>query len=247
LVAGDFPVPDDLALGPDGRVYVSDIQSGTVQWLEPGGRSTVLLSGLREPEGIVVLPGGALIVVEQGLNRLVRYDPSTGRMAPFLSLRNATGQAGIDGIALDDSLPGKPALIVPDSPNGTVLRVGLDDNHVQMIGRGFVRPVAAWVEPAGSILVADGFGDRLQRLHVNGTVETLARLPQPDDVIEDRAGHIYVTTLSDGAVHEIDKSTRADRVLVRGLLLPQGLALDAKGGLLVTDPGHHRIVRIQTP
>jgi hypothetical protein len=36
----------------------------------------------------------------------------------------------------------------------------------------------------------------------------------------------------------------APSVLVAGLSSPQGLALDADGNLVVTDPGHHRLIKI---
>ena len=247
LVAGNLQQPDDLAVGPDGQVYVTDVGDGTVKRIDPDGHGAVLVSGLREPEGMVFLPGGDLIIAEQGLNRLLRCNLITRRTALFLSLPNTTGQPGVDGIAFDDHTPGKPALIVPDSPNGKVLRVSLDGKQVETIGRGFVRPVAAWVEPDGNILVADEFGNRLQRLLVDGRVETLATLPEPDDIIEDRAGHIYVNTLSDGAIDAVDATTGASRVVVAGLLSPQGIAFDAQGALLATDPGHHRVVRVAVP
>jgi sugar lactone lactonase YvrE len=247
LVAGNLRDPDDLALGPDGRIYVSDVRAGSVLRIEPDGSTTVVVTGLREPEGMVFLPGGDLIIAEQGTNRLVRYDPVSRTTAPFLALPNTTGKMGVDGIALDDHIPGQPSLIVPDSPEGTVLRVSLDGKQVQTIGRGLVRPVAAWVEPDGNILIADEFGNRLARLRADGSLSTLARLPEPDDVIEDAAGHIYVNTLSDGAIHEVDATTGASRIVERGLIMPQGLAFSAGGALLASDPGRGRVVRVALP
>jgi sugar lactone lactonase YvrE len=251
VLAQDLAGPDDLVLAPDGSLYLTDATDGTLLRYVTGRAPEVMARGLSVPEGIAVLPGGSptggLIIAEQGKNRLVRYDPASGQIAPFLALHNKTGGAGVDGIALDSHDPANVSLLVPDSPNGTLLRVSLDGKTVREIARGFVRPVAAWAEPDGSILVADEFGNALKRVHPGGRVETIARLPQPDDVIVDSAGNIYVNCLVDGAVHKIAAATKVNTVLVSGLGEPQGIAFDAQGNLVVTDPGHHRLVSFALP
>jgi sugar lactone lactonase YvrE len=244
VLAGNLPEPDDVALGPDGALYVSDANIGTITRYVTGAQPAVVASGLSVPEGIVVLPDSSLIIAEQGKNRLVRYDPPTQQITTLLQLPNRTGQAGVDGISLDTRDPHRPALLVPDSPNGRLLSVSLDGRTVKVIGRGLVRPVAAWAEPDGSILVADEFGNALKRLSGNGKVEIVVRLPQPDDIVVDSTGNIYVNCLVDGAVHVIDGQTGADNVLAGGFGEPQGLALDAAGNLVVTDPGHQRLVQV---
>jgi sugar lactone lactonase YvrE len=244
ILARGLTSPDDLAQAPDGSIYLTDTSDGALLRYVSGAAPSVIATGLSIPEGILVLPGGDLIIVEQGKDQLVRYDPASRQVTPFLALRNNTGSAGVDGIVLDSSDPAGPSLLVPDSPNGTLLRVSLDGSRVRQIARGFVRPVAAWVEKDGSILVADEFGDALKRVRPDGKIETVARLPQPDDVIVDSAGNIYVSCLVDGAVHRIAAGTGADSVVVRGLGQPQGIAFDTQGNLLVTDPGNHRLVRI---
>lgn len=236
--------PDDLATGADGSIYLSDVGDGTVRKFGPDGRMTILIEHLSEPEGIVVLPGNVLIIAEQGKNRLVRYDPASGQVSEFLRLENKTGNAGVDGIVLDARDPANTSLVIPDSPNGTILRCSIDGKHVEQIGHGFVRPVAAWIEQNGDILVADEYGNALKRLRPDGTVRAIVSLPVPDDVIADGAGHIYVNTLHDSAIHVIDAATGADSILVRGLASPQGITFDKNGDLVATDPGHHRLIRI---
>jgi sugar lactone lactonase YvrE len=225
-------------------MFMSDVTDGTVKRLTPEGRWQTLVSSLSEPEGLAVLPDGSLIIAEQGKNRLLRYTPSDQGLKPFLSLKNNTQQPGVDGIALDVVSAGAPSLIIPDCPNGVLLRVSLDGQTVNPIARGFVRPTSVWVEADGSLLVTDEYGGVLSRVHSDGVVEMLARLSLPDDVVEDSLGNIFVTTLGDGAVHWLAAHAAHESVLVDGLSSPQGLLVDAQGNLIVTDPGHHRLVRI---
>jgi sugar lactone lactonase YvrE len=244
VLADNLPGPDDLAWGPDGSIFMSDVTDGTVKRLTPEGNWQTLVSGLNEPEGLVALPDGSLLIAEQGKNRLVRYTPSDQSLKPFLSLKNNTQQPGVDGIALDAVFSGAPSLIVPDSPNGALLRVSLDGQTVSTIARGLVRPTSVWVEADGSLLVTDEYGGALNRVRPDGAVELLARLSLPDDVAEDSLGNIFVTTLGDGAVHWLKAHNRQESVLLKGLSSPQGLLVDAEGNLIVTDPGHHRLIRI---
>ena len=118
LLAENFLEPDDLVLAPDGSIFISDVTEGTIKQYTQAGMLNLILSGLSAPEGMAFLPDGSLIIAEQGTNRLIRYDFATNTYAPFLDLVNHTNNLGVDGILWDGS-----HLIVPDSPNGTVLEV----------------------------------------------------------------------------------------------------------------------------
>ncbi len=241
ILAQNLPSPDDLLLAPNGSIYISDVQDQTIKEYTQGGNLQTLISGLSEPEGMVVLPDGSLIIAEQGKNRLVHYDPTTKALSLFLAFRNTTGQDGVDGIAYDSKTQ---TIIVPDSPNGTVLRVSLDGKTVSEIAHGFARPTGAWAEADGSILIVDENANSLSRIHPSGIVEKLADFPTPDDVIEDGNGNIFVNTIGDGAIHFISANTNRDMVLVNGLIDPQGLIFDADGNLVITDAGHHQLDRL---
>lgn len=244
VLAAGLPDPDDLALAPDGSIYISTIGDGSVRRYTPAGELETVLTGLSVPEGMLFLPDGSLLIAEQGQNRLVRYDLTAKTAATFFELANHSGQEGVDGIALDSHDPASTSLIIPDSPNGRVLRLSLDGKGVATIARGLVRPTGAWVEPGGAILLADEFGDALLRLGPDGGLEKLAELPQPDDVVEDGAGNIFACTLVDGAVYVIPAGSNKAHILAAGFNQPQGLIVTADGNLVVTDSGHGRLVRV---
>jgi streptogramin lyase len=245
VLASGLPQPDDLLLGSDGSIYISDVTDGAVHRLASDGTLTVLVGGLDEPEGMVELADGSFVIAEQGRNRLVHFDPAANRLTPFLNLTNKTAQTGVDGIALDSVSPAAPAILIPDSPNGALLRASLDGKQVRVIAAGFDRPTDAWPEPDGSILVADENAGTIARLRPDGARTVLSRAPLYDDVIADTAGNIYAISITQGAVHWIDPATGADTLLVKGLSSPQGLCFDTSGSLIVTESTRHRVIRIR--
>lgn len=242
VLAENLGSPDDLLLAPDDSIYFSDIGDGTIKRLDTDGKVSVIISKLQEPEGMVLLPDGRLVLAEQGKNRLLAFGLNTKQLTIFTQLQNKTGRAGVDGIVFD---PKSGTIIVPDSPNGTLLRVSGDGKNAQIIARGMVRPTGAAIESDGTILVADENGNAIRRVPASGgAAQTVTSVPVPDDVIVDGEGNIYVNTLGDGAIHHIDVRTGRDQILWRGLSDPQGIVFDDAGNLILSDPGNHRIVKI---
>jgi sugar lactone lactonase YvrE len=193
---------------------------------------------------MVVLPDHSLIIAEQGKNRLVRYDLTTHMLTLLLQLENTTGRLGVDGIALDAHDPLSVTLIIPDSPNGRVLRANLDGELLGVIAQGLARPTSAAVEKDGSILITDENANALKRIRPNGAIELIAALPTPDDVIVDDKGVIYVNALGDGTIHRFVPGVMKDEAWVTGLSGPQGIVFDRAGNVVVTDTGHRRLISI---
>jgi sugar lactone lactonase YvrE len=242
------PAPDDLAFDNNGRLLFSDIKTGAVSILNPDGSVERVAGGMSAPEGIVVQADGRILVGEQGRNRVVAIDPQSHAVTQWHAFPNRTGRDGLDGIgpvlpskdAQGNLLPTADNIIVPDSPNGVVWRVTADGKTATQIASGMVRPVGAAVDAAGRIFVADE-GGALWVL--DPTRHRFATLPTPDDVLVGRAGHIFVNTLGDNAIHELDG--QGHRVgVITGIQQPQGIALDGADNLYYTEFNTGRIDRV---
>jgi sugar lactone lactonase YvrE len=239
VVVSGLGTPDDVAVASDGTVYIGDEAGGRLSaWSPANGRLTLVASALDHPEGIVARQG-LLVVCEQGKNQLSRIDPSDGSVTLFRALSNSTGKLGVDGLAFD---PTNPSIVVPDSPNGTILRVSLDGRSATSIPvtsarqPPFLRPTGAFVRSDGTLLVADEDGGTVVLRQADGTLQTLLTgLSLPDDVLGDDRGNVYVNSVGDGALHRLQGTTHVK--LITGLVAPHGLAFDLDGNLLVTDAG----------
>jgi len=230
--------PDDITMDARGRLVWGNLSRGTLERLD-SGRVTTLARGLSVPEGIVALPDGALIVAEQGSDRIVRIDPRGARSVLY-ALRPVPGQEGVDGIGRD---PRNGELLIPDAPRGTVLGISADGRHVRVIARGLGRPVAAALDARGDILVPDEHLGTLVVISPRGVISYEGTLSTPDDVAVDRSGRVWITTLGDGGLWTIDPGASAPYHVLVGLANPQGLTLDRCGDPIVVDQNSARIAR----
>jgi sugar lactone lactonase YvrE len=239
VLASGFGSPDDLALDSSGNILFGDFANNALNIIRPGSAPAVLASGFSEPEGIVVTKDGGIIVAEQGTNRIIEVNPHTGAKKMLRQLVNNTGKDGVDGLGLD---PITDDILIPDSPNGSLLRMSRDGAKLNTIATGFVRPTGAAVESNGSILVADEFGNAVYRLR-SGKRTRIASIYQPDDVVVGVDGSIFVNSLG-GNIYRINPNTLGQTILTTGLKLPHGLGVDATGNVYVAEAGRNRILKL---
>jgi streptogramin lyase len=231
--------PDDITADARGDLIWGDLARGTVERLA-GARITTLARRLSVPEGVIALPGGAIVVAEQGRDRVVRIERS-GEKTVLYTLQPVPGQEGVDGIGRD---PRTGELLIPDSPRGTVLGLSPDGRCVRVIARGLGRPVDAASAARGNIMVPDEHLGTLAVVTPRGTIAYRGALSTPDDVAIDRAGRVWITTLGDGGLWTIAPGTTAPRRVLMRLANPQGLTLDRCGDPIVVEQNTARIVRL---
>ncbi len=248
VLAHGFGSPDDLTLDAQGRVIFADFGNNGVNRINADGSVTVLARGFPEPEGIVPLADGALIVAVQGNNgdhidMIERLTPPTYAATVIHTFANTTNLPGIDSLSLD---PATGDLLVADSPNGVVYRLRTDGSDLRRIAGGFVRPTHALAGPNGTVYVADEYGGVVARIAPTGTVTRLATLSYPDDLAWDADGSLLVTALGDNTVVRLDPANGAKLATLAGNLFePQGLAVDARGDVFVSEQRANIVIELR--
>ena len=241
-IASGLEGPDDLALGGDGSIYVSEVKGGRVIRFAPDGKMTVIVSRLKFPEGLVALSDGSLIIAENGTQSLLRYDAATQTITPLITFTlNTPSAPGVDGIAFD-ALTNTIIVPLADGGQSRAMRVSLDGKNVKEIARGFAQPSGAWVERDGSVLVTDKGAGTIKRIRPNGKIEIVSVLPSPDDVIADAFGNLFAITLHDNALHWI--TAGRDTILLKGLHQPEGVIFDAEGNLIITEEEAGKLLKV---
>lgn len=240
-VISGYGSPDDLTVAPSGDILFGDFTNKALNIIRAGsGSATTLATGISAPEGIVVAKDGAIILADQATNRMLEINPRTGAKRTLRQLVNNTKKEGVDGLGLD---PATGDILIPDSPNGRLLRMSRDGSRLQTIASGFVRPTGAAVEKNGNILVADEFGNAVYRLYKNGRRTVIARIYQPDDVVVGPDGSIYANGLR-GDINRIDPVTLKMTVIASGFKLPHGIGIDPQGNIVIAEAGRNRVFRL---
>jgi hypothetical protein len=186
-------------------------------------------------------------IVEVGGGQYIACDPSN----VYLLVRNSSGYTirtlakpsvprwNPVGLAYRDGL-----LYVANGAGRDVLTLRLNGNALGLVGRitnrGLMDAESVVSEPNGSIAVSDQVDGSVLMFQADGTVRWQVKVNEPHGLTES-GGNLYVSSLKDGAIHEIDQSGRVVRsaggvgVSSGRYTWPIGLAAAPNGGILVTD------------
>jgi len=244
--------PEGIAVGTDGRVYVSDYDGGHIFRLQQDG-SLVIIAGtgksgeggdggpatmatLSGPSGLAVDPNGNLYVADEQGHRVRRIDPHG--IITTIAGNGAGSFSGDGGPATAASLH-YPLGLVFDSTGA--LYVGDEDNlrvrHIDQNGNmssldSSIRPAPAWrpgylaMDPTGNLYVSDRTG-------LGGEGGCRIFRVTPTRVLSVVAGTGTCGFKGDGGP-----------AIAAELHDNNGLAFDAAGNLYVSDSKNQRIRRI---
>jgi DNA-binding beta-propeller fold protein YncE len=230
-----FNNPTNVVVGPDGNVYVADFDNGLIRLVRPSGATITLTRqpGFSHPFGMAIAPNGALYVEtdsddagrrDDGSGMIWRVDRNTGAATPLLR-----GLGRPRGLAV------------------------LSDGRIVMVDN--VHHVVRVLDPA-TLGVSDLAGARDQRGFVDG-VGAAARFDHPYDVVLTRDGVLLVADQDNHRLRAItlqgvvstyagtgargsQNGSRDQATFNR----PQGLALDDRGDVYVTDLDGYVVRRV---
>jgi sugar lactone lactonase YvrE len=204
-------LPDGVALGPDGSLYIADPGNERVRRVGPdgvirtvAGNGTGGFSGdggpatqaqLHGPAGIAVGPDGSLYIADKGNQRVRRVGPDG-----VISTVAGSGTAGYGG-------DGGPA------------------QQAQLFG-----PTGVAVGADGSLYIADEFNTRVRRVGPDGVITTVAgngtagyagdhgpatqaELAFPTGVAVGPDGSLYIADLNNSRVRKVESSSVPPTIL----------------------------------
>ncbi len=211
--------PDDLAFGPDGSLYWTDILSGEVGRRTPDGEVTKqFVAQFVNP--ITFSEDGRLFVAQAFIgDGLYEVDPELD--APPIKILGE-GNPALHLNAFDFGPDGK--LYAPRQQLNQIVRIDVDTAEVEVLTDQFEG--ACKFDSQGQLHV--GLDDSIIRFEPStGEVTTVATLPKngSDNIVFDSQDHLYVSNFREGSIHNILPSGQARLVSRGGLIAPQGIAV----------------------
>ena len=249
--------PSGVAVDEGGYIFIADTGNNRIRQIDPDGLITTLAGGedgdngsdtggqLAAPRDVALDSDGNLYVTDSG-NHQIHAISDTGM---------ATRVAGIEG--LGDGGPATEARLL--EPTGLALVDGTI--YITDTGNNRIRQV----DTNGIITTFAGSGERGDAGDDGPALE--AQFNGPSLIAVDAEGNVYISDRLNHRVRKVDTNGIITNVAGSGergpfedqtaigdggpatearLILPTGLALDAAGNLYITDPGNHRIRRVDT-
>jgi sugar lactone lactonase YvrE len=252
VYATDLESPGGLALDPNDVLYVAEENAGRVSRVGPDGTLERVVTGLDYPEGIAFDPAGNLYVVEDvKAGRLLRIDPQ-GQQTVL-----AEGLAGPEGVvwAPDDHLYVTESNVqfienIPWDVISGVTRVSASGEVTEVLTDALLWSYSAITRGADGLLYVANEASNTGTTNSIFQVDPLtgARTLFTSDLTSPEGVHfspggvfpLYATEedLGDGTGRlNWIPSSGIPEVLCTGLYHPEGVAVDSKGNLYVTDQG----------
>jgi uncharacterized protein (TIGR03437 family) len=264
--------PRNVAVDPDGTLYISDFGAHRVYRVSSGGILTTLagngnagfsgdgasaqLARLNAPAGLASDGNGALFIADSGNNRIRKV--LGGVIGTVYKVTAPTGLAIGSGGTLYVAAPGylgSAAKAIPGVPSAFDVALDRTGNVYATTGQ-FVREVTS----DGTIATVAGSGASRYFGGDTGPA-SMARLNAPSGVAVDAAGNFYI---ADTGNHRIRKVTQAGVIstiagtgnpgskgdngpaALAELNAPRGLAIDSMNNLYVADSGNDQVRKIKS-
>ncbi len=232
---------DNLAIAPDGTIYVSNMADNGIQAVNPATGAVRQLT-----RGAVAVPGG------------IKVDGNTLWLADIFSFRKVdltTGQVTdvkrSHAVDSDIEYPfsvgmGSKHLALSSWFTGTVQLIDRASGKTTAMLHGFKAPYDAIPMDDGSLLVAEIATGSIARASGDSfaTRTPLASgLGGPVQMVLGPDGQLYVTEAA-GNIQRIDPKTGAKTQVATGLALPEGLAFTPWGTLVVAEAAAGRLTEL---
>jgi sugar lactone lactonase YvrE len=231
---GDIVAPDDVAFGPHGDLYATEVMDGRVSVRGADGQVRVLRADIPSANGITVHQGRLLVGECREGGRLLELDLNGGALRVILDnvpSPNAM-EVGPDGL-----------LYFPVMGANEIWRIGLDGGAPETVASGLGVPDSVKFDSAGHIISTQVHTGQVLRIDPRtGEQTVLANLSPGLDNSTFVGDRLFVSNFT-GEITEILADGATEALLPGGLNWPLDLAVGRDGRLYVADGTYFYVLR----
>lgn len=168
--------PRNVAIGPDGSIFVADTNNHRILHLSPDGQELATFGqfgtidtelGLNEPWGLDVASDGSIYIADTWNHRVLHLSPSGELMGSFGELGQAETLLSLWG-PRDVAIHPDGRIFVSDTGNKRIVILSADGEALGSVGSGGAglgqldEPVGLGFDSQGRLYVADTWNQRIQ-------------------------------------------------------------------------------------
>jgi YD repeat-containing protein len=266
---GQFRHPQGLTIDPQGDVLVTDMLNGRLQEFSTTGTFKRVVGSegsgpgqIQGPADVAVAPDGTIWVAdfEESDIEVLKADGTFVRS--FGASGSGNGQFA-SPVAI--ALGAKGQVWVADMGNGRLQQFDSQGTFIRSVGSEgsgegqfqFGWPVGIVADGEGSLWITDGHNDRVQEWAIPGEEAVLpvdafgsygtgpGQFDYAGDIGQTPSGDFWVADPYNHRIQKLDAEGNQLDVITQAAdgkrLMPNGLAVDPAGNVLITDSDHHRV------
>jgi sugar lactone lactonase YvrE len=238
VLLDNVPLPNAMEVGPDGLLYFPVMGANEIWRIDPrGGARERVAANLGVPDAVKFDSAGRIVSTQVHSGQVLRIDPRTGEQTVL-----ATLNPGLDNLTFAGD-----RLFVSNF-TGEITEI-LDGGEARsLLPGGLNWPLDLAVGADGNLYIADG--TYFYVLGPGGVLRTVGMLFTPGypgflrGVASAGAGEFIVTT-SSGQVARYRPADSESEVLAEGLDQLYGVAVAARGAVVVSELGTGRVLSIR--
>ncbi|MBC7984993.1 MAG: hypothetical protein H7Y02_14185, partial [Candidatus Obscuribacterales bacterium] len=232
---------DNLAIDSRDRLFVSNMADNGIQEVNVvTGRARKVVKGdLAMPVALsAVAEGKRDVIYVADVFAYRSVDGTTGRVTDLQ--RSHAADSHVDyasGVSAND----KHVLVI--NSNGTLQKYARRDGKLLAEWKALRGLSSALELPDGTVLAAQVGG--LVRINASGERKQVATgIDRAQGLTFASNDSVYVTDVAGGQILQVNLNTGAKRVIVGGLKVPQGLAIDQTSRLITVEFGKQRMISV---
>jgi sugar lactone lactonase YvrE len=218
--------PDDVAVGPDGSIYWTDIMGGMVGRIDPTGAITKqAVAVFNNP---IAFNAQGRLFVAQAFQGDCLYEVDPALVAAPTKIMCGNGAPGFPEQLNGFDFGPDGYLYAPRPALSQVVRIDVSTGAVTVVADQLPgNPASVEFDSRGRLFANLGQGPVVRINTATGAVTRVATLPYGlDNMAFDGRGRLFVSNSDDGHVDRVNPSTGTHRQLVRGgLIAPSGIAV----------------------
>jgi streptogramin lyase len=268
--AAQFSTPTDVAMGPEGDLWIADYGNHRIQHFNPAGEYVGQFGSLgsaagklNNPASIAIDAEGNLWVADKGNSRIQKFSPQGTLLDQSGSLGSGNGQfSRPEGIAIDAS----GDIWVSDTYNYRIQKLTEQGDFIEVVvpaGLGSIEPTGIDAGPDGKVWVTDWTNNRVVALSEDGDFELSfgtagsgqGQFNRPDAIEADENGNVWVGDQNNGRIQRFDDEGKYVGQFGSvgsgpgqfGFSYPFGFAVGADRRVWVADRNNNRVQRWDPP